>query len=85
VTQAVVEAQPDGWRHWLDFERALEANGKNLFPSDSEALEEDHGRFIGFLRLSARRTEVTGENLYDPGLGVFVGVDSAEPRTEPSA
>ena len=76
VTQTAVEAQPDGWRHWRDFERALEATGKNLFPSDAEALEEDHGRFIGLLRLTARRTEVTGENLYDPGLGALVGVDS---------
>ena len=84
VTQADVEVQPDGWRHWLDFERALEATGKNLFPSDAEALEEDRGRFIGLLRLTARRTEVTGENLYDPGLGVLVGVDSAGPRTEHS-
>ena len=73
-----VEVQPDGWRHWQDFERALEATGKNLFPSDAEALEEDHGRFVGLLRLTARRTGVTGENLYDPGLGVAVGVDRAE-------
>ena len=85
VTQTAVEVQPNGWRHWRDFERALEATGKNLFPSDAEALEEDHGRFIGLLRLTARRTEVTGENLYDPGLGVLVGVDSAGPRTKPSS
>ena len=83
VTQADVEVQPDGWRHWLDFERALEATGKNLFPSDAEALEEDRGRFIGLLRLTARRSEVTGEDLYDPGLGLLVGVDGAGPRTEP--
>lgn len=85
VTQAAVDVQLNGWRHWRDFERALEATGKNLFPSDAEALEEDHGRFIGLLRLTARRTEVTGENLYDPGLGVLVGVDGAGPRTEPSS
>ena len=78
VTQTAVEAQPDGWRHWRDFEHALEVSGKNLFPSDAEALEEDHGRFIGFLRLTARRTEVTAENLYDPALGATAGVDSSE-------
>lgn len=84
VTQAAVDVEPDGWRHWRDFERVLEATGKNLFPSDAEALEEDHGRFIGLLRLTARRTGVTGENLYDPALGALVGVDCAEPGTGPS-
>jgi len=84
VTQIAVEMLPDGWRHWRDFERVLEATGKNLFPSDAEALEEDRGRFIGLLRLTARRTEITGENLYDPGLGALVGVDSPQPGTEPS-
>jgi ubiquinone/menaquinone biosynthesis C-methylase UbiE len=82
VTQMAVAAQPDGWRHWRDFERALEATGKNLFPSDAETLEKDHGRFIGLLRLTAKRTKGTGENLYDPGLGALVGVDSTEQRTE---
>ena len=68
-------AQPDGWRHWRDFERALEAAGKNIFPSYAEALDKDHGRYLGFIRLTARRTAEAEENIYDPNLGAKVGVD----------
>lgn len=67
--------QPDGWRHWRDFERALEAAGKSIFPSDAEALDKDRGRYLGFIRLTARRTDKAGEDLYDPALGAKVGVD----------
>ncbi len=84
VMETAVGALPDGWRHWRDFDRALEATGKNLFPSDAEALEEDRGRYIGLLRVTARRTEATGENLYEPGLGALVGVDGPPPGTAPS-
>jgi SAM-dependent methyltransferase len=70
-----VDVQPDGWRHWSDFERAVEASGKGLFPSDAEAIERDAGRTMAFLRLLAERTGVAGENLYDPALGVKAGAD----------
>jgi SAM-dependent methyltransferase len=48
---------PDGWRHWHQFERAIEASGTGRFPSDAEALEADEGRYIGFVRVVARRRE----------------------------
>ncbi len=70
-----VDLQPDGWRHWADFERAIEASGKGIFPSDAEALEEDAGRTIGFVRLAAERSGTPGENLYDPALGVRAGAE----------
>jgi SAM-dependent methyltransferase len=76
VTDVRVEIQPDGWRHWRDFERALELSGKGHFPSDVEALERDAGRTLGFVRAVATRTETRGENLYEPGLGLKVGVDT---------
>lgn len=69
------DLQPDGWRHWADFERAIEASGKGIFPSDAEALEEDAGRTIGFVRLAAERSGTPGENLYDPALGVRAGAE----------
>lgn len=69
------DLQPDGWRHWADFERAIEASGKGIFPSDAEALENDAGRTIGFVRLVAVRSEADGENLYDPALGVRAGAE----------
>ena len=65
----------DGWRHWRDFERALDLSGKQVFPSDAEALERDGGRTIGFVRALARRTGAVGENLYDQAVGLRAGVD----------
>ena len=58
----------DGWRHWRDFELAVEKAGKNLFPSDAEALTRDRGETLGFVRLVATRKPALGPNLYDPAL-----------------
>lgn len=66
---------PDGWRYWRDFERAVDAAGKGIFPSDAETLDRDQGRYIGFVRATARRTGQLETNYYDPGLGAQVGVD----------
>ncbi|MBR9975325.1 MAG: methyltransferase domain-containing protein [Bacteroidetes bacterium] len=66
---------PDGWRHWRDFERALEAAGKGIFPSDAEALDRDAGATIGFARMLAERGDGEVMNLYDPALGTQVGLD----------
>jgi SAM-dependent methyltransferase len=76
VSEVRTDTLTDGWRHWRDFERALERSGKGLFPSDAEALEADQGRTIGFVRAIARRTGETGHNLYDPSLGVIAGADT---------
>jgi cyclopropane fatty-acyl-phospholipid synthase-like methyltransferase len=75
VADVAVEEQREGWRHWRDFERALETAGKGIFPSDAEALERDRGETLCFLRLTAHRTEAAGENLYDPALAAKVGID----------
>jgi len=58
----------DGWRLWRDFELAVARSGHAIFSSDAQALERDGGRYLGFLRLLARRRETTGVNLYDPAL-----------------
>lgn len=80
VTDVQVDAQPDGWRHWRDFETALELAGKNVFPSDAQALDWDQGRYLGFVRAVATRTEKDAAsslmNLYDPAVGVLAGVDA---------
>jgi SAM-dependent methyltransferase len=68
VSVRLADTLPDGWRHWRDFERALEEAGTNPFPSDAEALDADQGRYLGFVRLVAERTEAAGLNLYDPDL-----------------
>jgi len=75
VAEVHADVLPDGWRHWMDFEKAVELSGKGVFPSDAEALERDAGRYMGFVRVTARRTEASGEDLYDPALGLRVGVD----------
>ncbi len=75
VTDIRVDTLKDGWRHWYDFERVVEAVGSSVFPSDAEALAKDEGRYIGFVRAIARRCGEVGENLYSPSLGVEVGVD----------
>jgi len=66
----------DGWRHWCDFERVLEETGRNLFPSDWQALESDGGRTIGFVRAVAERSDAESTNLYDPGIGLQAGADT---------
>lgn len=69
VEAVTVDTLPHGWRYWRDFELELERAGKCRFPSVAEALEEDQGRFLGFVRLVAVRTgKEPSVNLYDPGL-----------------
>jgi cyclopropane fatty-acyl-phospholipid synthase-like methyltransferase len=75
VTDARFDTLSDGWRHWRDFETALDMAGKSIFPSDAQALDLDQGRYIGFVRGTARRTRAESMNLYDPGIGARVGVD----------
>lgn len=76
VTDIQVDVLKNGWRHWRDFERALEMTGKSVFPCDAEALEMDRGSYIGFVRATARRTGKAGVNLYDPYIGVSFGLDA---------
>lgn len=76
ITDVQVDTLTDGWRHWRDFERVLETTGKNMFPSDTEALEKDRGRYIGFIRAIARRTASVGINMYNPATGISAGVDA---------
>ena len=75
MTDIRIDTLQDGWRHWRDFEKILEATGKSVFPSDAEALERDQGRYLGFVRAVARRTGSAGLNLYDPAIGIHAGVD----------
>ncbi len=69
VEVVVADEMPDGWRHWRDFEVELERMGKNRFPSVAEALDEDRGRYIGFVRVvGIRKQGGDSVNLYDPSL-----------------
>ena len=57
VEVELADMLPDGCHIWLQWERAIDAAGTNAFPSDAEALEADGGRYIGFVRMVARRKE----------------------------
>jgi cyclopropane fatty-acyl-phospholipid synthase-like methyltransferase len=45
----------DGWRIWRDWEKVIRATGEGIFPPEDEALEADQGRYMGFVRMIARR------------------------------
>jgi len=75
VTEVKADIQPDGWRHWCEFEKAVALAGKGVFPSDAEVLEKDAGRYIGFVRVTAKRTDSEAINLYDPSIAAQLGVD----------
>ena len=75
VSDICVEPLKDGWRFWRDFEIAVDAAGKGIFPSDAEAIDKDQGQYLGFLRIAGTRTDEVGFNFYDPALGAKVRVD----------
>ncbi len=75
VDNISAEVMEDGWKYWRDFETELELAGKNRFPSVAEALDEDKGRYIGFVKISgARKDSVDTTNLYDPALIANMGI-----------
>jgi SAM-dependent methyltransferase len=55
VDVALCDTLEDGWRHWVRHERAVEASGYAVFPSDAQAIEEDRGRTLGFVRAIAHK------------------------------
>ena len=57
VDVELADTLPDGCNLWLRFERAIDAAGTNRFPSHAEALQADGGRYLGFVRMVARRKE----------------------------
>ena len=42
---------PDGWKVWLDWHRAVAPDNA----TEIKAIEEDGGRFIGYVRVVGRR------------------------------
>ncbi len=45
----------DGWKLWRDWELIRDGGGFTGFPSDAETLEEDGGRYIGFVMLVLKK------------------------------
>jgi SAM-dependent methyltransferase len=48
---------PDGFKDWLQFEKAATAAGTCLFPGEVESLEEDAGRWLAMVSVIGRRKE----------------------------
>jgi SAM-dependent methyltransferase len=63
---AVADTMPDGWQRWLDWHRAIAPNNRD----EIQALETDRGRYLGYVRLVARRR--TDARLQDPIVSVPV-------------
>ncbi len=57
VEMEVADILEDGWRFWAQGDKAFEAAGTNIFPSEAPVLEEDRGRYMGFVRMVARRAK----------------------------
>jgi cyclopropane fatty-acyl-phospholipid synthase-like methyltransferase len=49
------DTQPDGWELWLRWSEACDAAGVSMHGSDTEFLRADGGRYLGFVRMVARR------------------------------
>ena len=57
VTVETADVLPDGWREWLQYEKACDEAGTLIFPSEEETLVEDAGRYLALVRVVARRRE----------------------------
>lgn len=50
-----VDSIREGWKHWLQFEQTKAAAGANSHDDEISALSADRGRYLGFVRMVARR------------------------------
>ncbi len=55
VDVEVADVLPDGWKDWVQYEKACGEAGTLLFPSEEETLVEDAGRYLALVRVVARR------------------------------
>ncbi|MCP4610592.1 MAG: methyltransferase domain-containing protein [Planctomycetes bacterium] len=68
----------DGYKHWAKQEKALEFAGRSIFPSDEETLLKDAGRYIGFIRIVARKSkDETEESMPHPWQPEFSAICDA--------
>jgi ubiquinone/menaquinone biosynthesis C-methylase UbiE len=51
----------DGYQYWAKQEKALELAGRGIFPSVEETLLNDAGKYIGFVRIVARKVKAKTE------------------------
>ena len=64
VTIELADAMPDGWQAWIDWQRVVAPDNV----TEIQAVEADSGRYIGYVRLVARRR--SDARLEDPTVSV---------------
>ena len=57
----VCDVLPDGWKYWLRWAELLDELGVG-FDEEAPVLREDQGRYIGFIRMTARRRDINNIN-----------------------
>ena len=63
VNVEIADDMPDGWTTWLDWQRAIAPDNT----AEITALEADRGRYLGYVRVVGRRTEMA---LDDPFVSI---------------
>jgi SAM-dependent methyltransferase len=48
---------PDGWKDWLQYEKACRLAGTLIFPSEEDILAEDAGRYFELIRVTGKRKD----------------------------
>jgi len=61
VHESASHSIEDGYKYWAAQEKAMELVGLCIFPSDEETLLKDGGRYIGFVRIIARKNKAGSE------------------------
>ena len=68
----------DGYKFWAQQEKALALAKLGIFPSDEETLLKDAGRYIGFIRIVAKKHKAkTEESMPHPWQSEFSAVCDA--------
>ena len=55
VKDIEADLQPDGWKDWLQYEKACHEAGTLLFPTEVAPLEADGGRYLALVRVTGKR------------------------------
>ena len=55
IKEVKADKLKDGWKDWLQYEKACEAAGTLIFASEGPALEADKGRYLALVRVVGRK------------------------------
>jgi SAM-dependent methyltransferase len=55
IKDVAADVLPDGWKDWLQYEKACEEAGTLMFATEVPTLEEDAGRYMALIRVVGRK------------------------------